>query len=164
MSGKVWKFGDNVDTDQIIPAAYLVTTDPQELATGCMAAIDPDFHKKVKPGDIMVAGNNFGCGSSREHAPISIQGCGLSCVVAKTFARIFLRNSINIGLPILECAEAVDAIKEGDEIEVDVAKGTVSIKGGKTYQAKPLPEFMMGIVRAGGLMEYTKKKLAAAKQ
>ena len=159
--GKVWRFGDNVDTDQIIPASFLVTTDPKELATGCMAAIDPDFHKKTKPGD--VAGNIFGCGSSREHAPISIQGCGIGFVVAKTFARIFLRNSINIGLPILECPEAVDAIKGGEEVEVDVAKGTVTIKGGKTYQAKPLPEFMMGIVKAGGLMPYVKQKLAAGK-
>jgi 3-isopropylmalate/(R)-2-methylmalate dehydratase small subunit len=163
--GAVWKFGTNVDTDAIIPARYLVTTDEKELAKNCMEASEiPDFAKRVKPGDYIVAGNNFGCGSSREHAPVSIKGCGVACVIARTFARIFLRNSINIGLPILECPEAVDALNQGDEIAVDVEKGTITTKGGKVFPAKPLPPFVMEIVHAGGLMEYTKKRLAASKR
>jgi len=161
--GQVWKFGVNVDTDAIIPARYLVTTDEKELAKNCMEASEiPDFAKRVKPGDFIVAGNNFGCGSSREHAPVSIKGCGVACVIAKSFARIFLRNSINIGLPILECPEAVDALAQGDEITADPEKGTVTTKSGKVFQAKPLPPFVMEIVHAGGLMEYTKKRLAGA--
>lgn len=161
--GQVWKFGINVDTDAIIPARYLVTTDEKELAKNCMEASEiPDFAKRVKPGDFIVAGSNFGCGSSREHAPVSIKGCGVACVIAKSFARIFLRNSINIGLPILECPEAVEALKPGAEITVDPEKGTITVKGGKTYQAKPLPPFVMEIVHAGGLMAYTKRRLAAA--
>ncbi len=161
--GAVWKFGQNVDTDAIIPARYLVTTDEKELAKNCMEASEiPDFAKRVKPGDFIVAGNNFGCGSSREHAPVSIKGCGVACVIAKSFARIFLRNSINIGLPILECPEAVDALAQGEEITADPEKGTVTTKGGRVFQAKPLPPFVMEIVHAGGLMEYTKKRLAKA--
>ncbi|MEK7475623.1 MAG: 3-isopropylmalate dehydratase small subunit [Candidatus Coatesbacteria bacterium] len=158
--GKVFRFQDNVDTDQIIPAKFLVTTDMAELAKGCMEPVDPDFPKKVKPGDVVVAGRNFGCGSSREHAPLALKGCGVSCVIAKSFARIYLRNSINIGLPALECPEAVDALHGGEEVTVDPAAGTIAIRGGATYTARPLPEFVMGIVKAGGLMPFVKQRLS----
>ena len=159
--GFAHKFGDNVDTDQIIPARYLVTPDPGELAKNCMEAADPDFAKKVKPGDVIVAGNNFGCGSSREHAPISIKGCGVACVIAASFARIFLRNSVNIGLTVLECPEAAAALKGGETVTVDPERGTIAVQGGATYRAKPLPPFVMEIVHAGGLMPFVKARLAA---
>ena len=163
MKGKAHKFGDHVDTDQIIPATYLVTTDPKELAIHCMETPDPDFMKRVKDGDVMIAGVNFGCGSSREHAPIAIMGAGVSCVIAKSFARIFFRNAINLGLPVLESPEAADAIEPGDEIDVDLATGTIrNLTTEQTFTAKPFEPFMMDIIEAGGLVEYTKKKLAAS--
>ena len=153
--GKAWKFGDDVNTDEIIPARYLNTTDPNEMATHCMEDIDPDFVKKASPGDIIVADKNFGCGSSREHAPIAIKAAEISCVIAKSFARIFYRNAINIGLPILECEEAALKINEGDEIEVDLASGTITnLTRKETYKAQPFPEFMQKIIAAGGLMKY----------
>ena len=151
--GFVHKYPDNVDTDVIIPARYLNTPDAKELASHCMEDIDADFTKKVKEGDIMVAGWNFGCGSSREHAPLAIKTAGISCVIAKTFARIFYRNSINIGLPILECEAASDAIQAGDEVEVNFDTGVITnITKGETYQAEPFPEFIQEIIRKGGLM------------
>ena len=156
--GIVFGYGDNVDTDVIIPARYLNTTDPAELASHCMEDIDKEFVNKVKDGDIMVGGANFGCGSSREHAPIAIKASGISCVIAKDFARIFYRNAINIGLPILECAEASEDIDEGNEVEVDFDTGVITNKTkNKTYQAVAFPEFMQGIINAGGLVEYIKK-------
>jgi 3-isopropylmalate/(R)-2-methylmalate dehydratase small subunit len=158
LKGKVHKYGSNVNTDEIIPARYLNTTDPVVLAKYCMEDIDKDFVKNVKPGDIIVAENNFGCGSSREHAPISIKVAGVSAVIANSFARIFFRNSINIGLPILESEEAVKSIKNGDEIEVNLNKGTIhNITQNKTYQSQPFPEFMQKIIKAGGLLGYIKK-------
>lgn len=157
-NGKVIKYGDNIDTDVIIPARYLNTTDHKELASHCMEDIDKEFVNKVKDGDIMVGGANFGCGSSREHAPIAIKASGISCVIAKDFARIFYRNAINIGLPILECAEASKDIDEGNEVEVDFDTGVITNKTkNKTYQAVAFPEFMQGIINAGGLVEYIKK-------
>ena len=154
-NGKVIKYGDNIDTDVIIPARYLNTTDHKELASHCMEDIDKEFVNKVKDGDIMVGGANFGCGSSREHA---IKASGISCVIAKDFARIFYRNAINIGLPILECAEASEDIDEGNEVEVDFDTGVITNKTkNKTYQAVAFPEFMQGIINAGGLVEYIKK-------
>ena len=156
--GIVFKYGDNVDTDVIIPARYLNSSDPAELAKSCMEDIDKEFVNKVKDGDIMVGGANFGCGSSREHAPIAIKASGISCVIAKDFARIFYRNAINIGLPILECAEASEDIDEGNEVEVDFDTGVITNKTkNKTYQAVAFPEFMQGIINAGGLVEYIKK-------
>lgn len=157
-NGKVIKYGDNIDTDVIIPARYLNTTDHKELASHCMEDIDKEFVNKVQDGDIMVGGANFGCGSSREHAPIAIKASGISCVIAKDFARIFYRNAINIGLPILECAEASEDIDEGNEVEVDFDTGVITNKTkNKTYQAVAFPEFMQGIINAGGLVEYIKK-------
>lgn len=157
-NGKVIKYGDNIDTDVIIPARYLNTTDHKELASHCMEDIDKEFVNKVKDGDIMVGGANFGCGSSREHAPIAIKASGISCVIAKDFARIFYRNAINIGLPILECAEASEDIDEGNEVEVDFDTGVITNKTkNKTYQVVAFPEFMQGIINAGGLVEYIKK-------
>ena len=157
-NGKVIKYGDNIDTDVIIPARYLNTTDHKELASHCMEDIDKEFVNKVKDGDIMVGGANFGCGSSREHAPIAIKASAISCVIAKDFARIFYRNAINIGLPILECAEASEDIDEGNEVEVDFDTGVITNKTkNKTYQAVAFPEFMQGIINAGGLVEYIKK-------
>ena len=157
-NGKVIKYGDNIDTDVIIPARYLNTTDHKELASHCMEDIDKDFVNQVQKGDIIVANKNFGCGSSREHAPIAIKAAGVSCVIAETFARIFYRNSINIGLPILECAEASEDIDEGNEVEVDFDTGVITNKTkNKTYQAVAFPEFMQGIINAGGLVEYIKK-------
>ena len=157
-NGKVIKYGDNIDTDVIIPARYLNTTDHKELASHCMEDIDKEFVNKVKDGDIMVGGANFGCGSSREHAPIAIKASGISCVIAKDFARIFYRNAINIGLPILECAEASEDIDEGNEVEVDFDTGVITNKTkNKTYQPVAFPEFMQGIINAGGLVEYIKK-------
>ncbi len=152
-SGKVFKYPDNVDTDVIIPARYLNTADAKELALHCMEDIDKDFVKNVSAGDIMVAGWNFGCGSSREHAPLVIKTCGTGCVIAKSFARIFYRNAINIGLPILECEAAADEISAGDEVEVDFGTGTITDKTtGKSYKAQPFPEFIQNIIAKGGLL------------
>lgn len=157
--GKVFKFGDNVDTDVIIPARYLNSSDPAELATHCMEDIDKDFVKNVKKGDIIVATKNFGCGSSREHAPISIKAAGVSCVIAETFARIFYRNSINIGLPIIECPEAAKNIQDGDEVEVDFDSGIIYNRtSGKQYQGQAFPEFMQKIIKAEGLINYINQK------
>lgn len=155
--GFAHKFGDNVDTDVIIPARYLNTADHKELAAHCMEDIDKDFTKKVKPSDIIVAGLNFGCGSSREHAPIAIKAAGVSCVIAKTFARIFYRNAINIGLAILECEEASEKISEGDEIAIDFDTGVITnLTKNETYQAQPFPEFIKDIINKGGLLNSIK--------
>ncbi|NMA84323.1 MAG: 3-isopropylmalate dehydratase small subunit [Epulopiscium sp.] len=157
--GKVFKYGDNVDTDVIIPARYLNTSDPQELAKHCMEDIDKDFVNQVKVGDIIVANKNFGCGSSREHAPLVIKTCGVSCVIASTFARIFYRNAINIGLPILECEEAAEKIEAGDEVEVDFDTGKIyNHTKGESYQGQAFPEFMQKIIKADGLIAYTRAK------
>ena len=156
--GKVHKYGDNVDTDVIIPARYLNTSDHKELAAHCMEDIDADFVKNVKDGDIMVANMNFGCGSSREHAPIAIKTSGISCVIASTFARIFYRNAINTALPILECDEAAKKIQNGDEVEVDFDTGVITNKTkNETYQAQPFPQFIKEIINAGGLLNSLKK-------
>ncbi len=152
LKGAVHRFQNNVDTDVIIPARYLNTTDPKELASHCMEDIDKDFVKKVRPGDIIVAGNNFGCGSSREHAPLAIKTAGVSCVIARSFARIFYRNSINIGLPILECPALVDETKEGDALSVNLDTGEIeNLTTGKKYTAVPFPESILEIIRKGGL-------------
>lgn len=157
--GIVHKYGDNVDTDVIIPARYLNTASHKELAAHCMEDIDADFVKNVKEGDIIVAEKNFGCGSSREHAPIAIKASGISCVIASTFARIFYRNSINIGLPILGCDEAAHEIKNGDEIDIDFDTGVITnVTTGKTYQAEPFPEFIQNIIKDGGLINHVTKK------
>ena len=151
--GHVFKYPDNVDTDVIIPARYLNTADAKELALHCMEDIDTEFVKQVEAGDIMVAGWNFGCGSSREHAPLVIKTCGTGCVIAKSFARIFYRNAINIGLPILECEEAAEAIEAGSRVSVDFDTGIITdITNGKTYQAQPFPEFIQNIIKNGGLL------------
>jgi 3-isopropylmalate/(R)-2-methylmalate dehydratase small subunit len=157
IKGRVWKFGDDIDTDAIIPARYLNTSDPDELATHVMEDADPDFPKKVKAGDIMVAGRNFGCGSSREHAPIALKAAGISAVVAKSFARIFYRNAFNIGLMIFESEDAEGAVDEGDELEINVDSGamTDSTKGA-TFNARPIPAFMQELISAGGLIERTR--------
>lgn len=153
--GTVFKYGDNVDTDVIIPARYLNSSDPNELALHCMEDIDKDFVKQAKEGDIIVATKNFGCGSSREHAPIAIKAAGVSCVIAETFARIFYRNAINIGLPIVECAEAAKEIAPGDEVEVDFDTGVITDRTtGKTYQGQAFPAFMQKIIDCGGLVNY----------
>lgn len=155
--GTVHKYGDNVDTDVIIPARYLNTSVPAELAEHCMEDIDKSFVESVKPGDIMVAHNNFGCGSSREHAPIAIKAAGISCVIAATFARIFYRNAINIGLPIMECREAAEKIENGDEVEVDFDSGVITnVTKGENYQAEPFPEFIKEIINKGGLLNSLK--------
>ena len=152
--GKVHKYGDNVDTDVIIPARYLNTIDKRELASHCMEDIDKNFVNKVEAGDIMIAGNNFGCGSSREHAPIAIKESGISLVIAKSFARIFYRNSINIGLAILECPEAAESISEGDKVEADLDKGIIYNRTtGESFETKPFPEFIQKIIENGGLVE-----------
>ena len=157
--GIVHRYQDNVDTDVIIPARYLNTQDAKELASHCMEDIDAEFAKRVKDGDIMVAGLNFGCGSSREHAPLAIKTAGISCVIAKTFARIFYRNAINIGLPILESEAASEAIEAGDEVQVDFNTGVITnITKNETYQAEPFPEFIQEIIKAGGLMKSIKNK------
>ena len=153
--GKAIKYGDNVDTDVIIPARYLNSSDPIELATHCMEDIDKDFVKKMNPGDIIVATKNFGCGSSREHAPIAIKACGISCVIAETFARIFYRNAINIGLPIIECKEASEKISEGDEIEIDFHTGVIkNLTRNEQYQGQAFPEFMQKLIACEGLVNY----------
>lgn len=163
--GTVFKFGANVDTDGIIPARYLNTSDPAELAKHAMEDADPAFTSRMKKGDIVMATTNFGCGSSREHAPLALKAAGVSCVIAKSFARIFYRNAINIGLPILECEEAVDNTKAGDVLEVELATGGIkNLTTGKMFEAKPYPPFMLELITAGGLVEYTKKKLAGAKK
>jgi 3-isopropylmalate/(R)-2-methylmalate dehydratase small subunit len=157
--GRVWKFGDNIDTDAIIPARYLTTSDPAQLAAHCMEDADPDFMKKMKPGDIIVAGDNFGCGSSREHAPIAIKAAGISCVVARSFARIFYRNAFNMGLPIFE-SDLWDQISEGDEIEVDGDSGVINILSRKAdpIRTNPIPPFMQQLIEDGGLMKHIAKK------
>ena len=158
VNGRAFKYSDNVDTDVIIPARYLNTSDPAELAQHAMEDIDMSFRSQVRNGDVIVAGKNFGCGSSREHAPIAIKASGVSCVIAKTFARIFYRNSINIGLPILECPEAADAISAGDSVQVDFATGIITdVTTGMIFRAEPFPEFMMNIFKAGGLAQYIKE-------
>ena len=158
-NGKVFKYGDNVDTDVIIPARYLNTADANELALHCMEDIDTEFVKKVAEGDIMVAGWNFGCGSSREHAPLVIKTCGTGCVIAKSFARIFYRNAINIGLPILECEQAAEEINANDEVSVDFDSGLITNHTtGKTYKAQPFPEFIQEIIKKGGLLASIKDK------
>ena len=157
--GKVWKFGDHVDTDVIIPARYLNAPEPSELAKHCMEDIDSSFAGAVQAGDIMVGGWNFGCGSSREHAPVAIQASGITCVIAASFARIFYRNSINIGFPILECPEASEAIKAGDIVTVDTETGKITDETtGQVFEAKPFPPFIQKIVESGGLLPYLKEK------
>ena len=158
--GHTFKYGDNVDTDVIIPARYLNATSGEELAKHCMEDIDKDFIKRVEDGDIIVADDNFGCGSSREHAPIAIKASGVSCVIANSFARIFYRNSINIGLPILECPEAVAAIEAGDEVEVDFDSGVITdVTKGQSFQGQAFPEFMQKLIAAGGLVNYVNENL-----
>jgi len=158
-NGSVFKYGDNVDTDVIIPARYLNSSDPAELATHCMEDIDKDFIKNVKKDDIIVADKNFGCGSSREHAPIAIKAAGISCVIAETFARIFYRNAINIGLPIIECPEAAKGIEAGDEVEIDFDSGVITNKTkGTSFKGQPFPEFMQKIIEAEGLVNYINMK------
>ena len=157
--GRVFKFGDNVDTDVIIPARYLNSSDPKELAAHCMEDIDADFVNKVAEGDIIVANKNFGCGSSREHAPISIKAAGVSCVIAETFARIFYRNAINIGLPIIECPDAAKAIAAGDEVKVDFDTGVITdVTTNQTYQGQAFPPFMQKIIDCEGLVNYINQK------
>lgn len=159
LKGRAFKFGDDVDTDAIIPARYLNTSDPNELKKHCMEDADPDFSNKVQPGDIIVAGKNFGCGSSREHAPIAIKAGGVSCVIASSFARIFFRNSFNMGLPIFESDEAAAAIAEGDTVEVDADSGAIrDLTTGRTFQARPIPPFMQQLIEDGGLMEHIRKR------
>ena len=159
--GIVHKYGDNVDTDVIIPARYLNSSDPKELAKKCMEDIDADFVNRVKTGDIIVANKNFGCGSSREHAPIAIKASGIACVVAETFARIFYRNAINIGLPIIECPSAAQAIKAGDEVEIDFDTGMIYYRtSGQEFKGQAFPEFMQKIIKAEGLMNYINQKEA----
>jgi 3-isopropylmalate/(R)-2-methylmalate dehydratase small subunit len=164
LKGKVHKYGANVDTDAIIPARYLNVSDPDQLAGHCMEDIDADFVKKVEPGDIIMATTNFGCGSSREHAPLAIKAAGVSCIIAKSFARIFFRNAINIGLPLLESAMAVDQTSKGDVLEVDLDRGEImNVTRGRRFAAEPYPDFMAELIAAGGLIEYTKKRLEAGK-
>lgn len=158
--GNAWKFGNDINTDEIIPARYLNTSDPKELASHCMEDADPEFMNKISRGDVIVAGNNFGCGSSREHAPIAIKAANISCVIAKSFARIFYRNSINIGLPIVESPEAAEDIKPGDNIEIDFDSGKIkNLTTGKEYTAKPFPPFMQDIISKGGLMNKIRSEL-----
>ncbi len=161
MEGTVWTFGDDVDTDLIIPARYLTTSDPAELARHCMEDADPDFANRVRAGDIIVAGKNFGCGSSREHAPIAIKAAGVACVVAKSFARIFYRNAFNMGLPILEC-EAAGHFKTGGRLQIDMDTGTITDdRTGETFATRPIPPFMQALVKSGGLLAHVEKRLAA---
>jgi len=162
LMGTVWKYGDDVDTDGIIPARYLNVSDPEDLARHCMEDVDPGFARAVRAGDVIVAGENFGCGSSREHAPLAIKGSGIACVVAKSYARIFYRNAINIGLPILECPQVVEETQKGDLLAADLGAGTVTnLRTGRTYQVSPFPPFIMGIIEAGGLVPYTRERLRA---
>jgi len=160
IKGKVWKFKDNIDTDVIIPARYLNTSDPKELALHCMEDYDPEFIKKMERGDIIVAGNNFGCGSSREHAPIALKEAGVSCIIAKSFARIFFRNAINIGLPIFESSEIFDDSNQGDILEVKTESGSITnITNGNIYKINPLPDFINKVISLGGLKEYVKEEV-----
>ena len=164
LNGHAHKFGSNIDTDAIIPARYLNTSDPAELAKHCMEDAEAEFVNNMQKGDIIVADENFGCGSSREHAPIAIKAAGISAVIAKTFARIFFRNSINIGLPILECPEAVEGIAPGDDVQINLESGKIkNLSTGKTYQATPFPAFMQDLIRAGGLINYTKQNWGSKK-
>jgi len=160
IKGRIWKFGDNIDTDAIIPARYLSTSDPEILATHCMEDADPDFVKKISRGDIIVAGENFGCGSSREHAPIAIKAAGISCVIAGSFARIFYRNAFNMGLPIFESGDLWEMISDGQKIEVDSDEGTIMVVNSTAgpVRINPIPPFMQELIRAGGLMNYISKK------
>ena len=165
LTGTVWKYGDNVDTDVIIPARYLNVSASDELVCHCMQDIDPGFAGAVQPGDMIVAGANFGCGSSREHAPLVLQEAGIACVVAVSFARIFYRNAINVGLPILECPQAVEETARGDVLTVDLSAGTIiNMRTTCTYQASPFPAFLMKIIQAGGLAPYTRKRLHTQKK
>lgn len=158
LEGKVWRYGDNIDTDVIIPARYLNTFDPKELAKHCMVDIDKDFAQKVRPGDIMVGGKNFGCGSSREHAPVAIKACGVPVIIAASFARIFYRNEINVGLPLMEIGDNVERIHAGDKLSVDLSSGQIrDLTTGETFQATPLPGFIQDIAKAGGLIQYVKE-------
>jgi 3-isopropylmalate dehydratase small subunit len=160
VKGKAWKFASNINTDLIIAGRYLNTTDPAELACHCLEDLDPEFLTKISPGDLIVAGENFGCGSSREHAPIAIKAAGIACVIAESFARIFFRNAINIGLPIFECPDAARGISQGDEVEVDMAKGTITdLTTGASYSVPPWPQELQAIIAAGGLMNYVTQEL-----
>lgn len=160
LEGKVWRYGDNIDTDVIIPARYLNTFDPKELAKHCMVDIDPTFAENVKVGDIMVGGKNFGCGSSREHAPVAIKASGVPVVIASSFARIFYRNGINVGLPLLEIGDDVEKIHAGDTLRIDISTGKIeNLTTGDTFQAPPLPGFIQDIAKAGGLINYVKGKM-----
>jgi len=162
LAGKVHKYGADVNTDVIIPARYLSLSEPAELAEHCMEDIDKEFVNRVKPGDIIMATTNFGCGSSREHAPLAIKAAGVSCIIAKSFARIFFRNAVNIGLPLLECDDAVAQTEAGDVLEVDLSSGQIkNLTNGTTFTAKPYPDFMAELISVGGLIEYTKKRLAS---
>jgi len=163
LTGKVWKYGDNVDTDAIISARYLNISAPEKLAPHCMEDVDPAFAGKVQPGDIVVAGANFGCGSSREHAPLALRGVGISCVVVKSFARIFFRNAVNIGLPIFTCPQAVAGTETGQRLEVELETGIIrNLDTGETFRAEPYPPFMMEIIEAGGLVAQTRRRLGLA--
>jgi len=160
MRGRVWKYGDNVDTDAIIPARYLNTSSAEELARHCMEDIDATFASQVKSGDIVVAGANFGCGSSREHAPVALKAAGVECVIASSFARIFYRNAINVGLPILECPEASEHVEANQELEVELGEGIIrNLSSGRVFRAVAFPSFMLDIIEAGGLVEYTRQRL-----
>ncbi|NPV58255.1 MAG: 3-isopropylmalate dehydratase small subunit [Actinobacteria bacterium] len=162
LEGNAWRYGRDVDTDVIIPARYLTATDERELGAHCLEDLDPDFSTKVMEGDIIVAEENFGSGSSREHAPLAIKGCGVSCVIASSFARIFYRNAINVGLPILECPEAVEGTRTGDRLRVDLENGTIeNLSTGNAYRAQPFPPFMREIIAAGGLVGYVRRRLGA---
>ncbi len=158
MKGKVWKFGDDIDTDIIIPGRYLVVTDPKKLAKHCMEGLDCDFNEKISKGDIIVAGKNFGCGSSREHAPLALQGAGIGAIIAESFARIFYRNATNVGIPLLESPGINEALEEGENIEIDMENGVIISSKGKEYKFKKLPQFMLEILEKGGLIEYLKEK------
>ena len=161
IKGKTWKFGNDIDTDAIIPARYLNTTDPAALASHCMEDADAAFASRVKPGDVIAAGKNFGCGSSREHAPIAIKASGVACVIAHSFARIFYRNALNMGLPILECPEGAERIQTGDELEIDLDSGAIeNLTRKEKYTAQPIPPFMQKLIKAGGLMEYVKEQMS----
>lgn len=158
MKGKAWKFGNDIDTDIIIPGRYLIYTDEERLSKHCMEGLDPDFNEKTSQGDFIVAGTNFGCGSSREHAPIALKGCGIEAVIAESFARIFYRNATNLGLPLLEAPGISKAIENGETIEIDMEKGIITSESGKQYEFKKLPPFMLEILESNGLIEYLKNK------
>lgn len=165
LEGNAWRYGRDIDTDVIIPARYLTATTAEELGTHCLEDLDPDFVRKVRPGDIIVAEENFGSGSSREHAPLAIKGCGVSCVIASSFARIFYRNAINVGLPILECPEAVEEVETGHRLRVDLERGTVeNLTTGNKFRAQPFPDFMREIISRGGLVEYVRERLRERKK